>query len=207
MAWAACGKQIPAATAVTLRVRHSARPWPFSRGVEAGRDLPPGQVLKLGVQAGLVVLHGQDVVRVLFGDQELGVLALSMQSVGGDHGPGQVQRGKQRREPGDLIGLAIHLRLGKHGTGLLVCCRQQVDGLPLGAGVPGAAHRLAVHGHRPPLPLAWPGRRLAGCLQPGGQPGPHRGLQRGGIHRFQDLADGRLVRRPEAARQRVIADP
>ena len=92
MAWAACGKAIPAATAVTLRVRHSSRPWPRLAGVEAGRDLPPGQVLELGVQAGLVLLHDQDVVRVLLGDQELGVLTLGVHRVGGDHSPGQVQR-------------------------------------------------------------------------------------------------------------------
>jgi hypothetical protein len=48
-------------------------------GAGAGWDLPPGQVLELGVQAGLVVFDGQDVMRVLFGDQELGVLALGVQ--------------------------------------------------------------------------------------------------------------------------------
>jgi hypothetical protein len=31
----------------------------FVLGVEAGRDLPPGQALQLRVQAGLVVLDGQ----------------------------------------------------------------------------------------------------------------------------------------------------
>jgi hypothetical protein len=39
--------------------------------------------------------------------------------------------------------------------------------------------------------------RLAACLEPGGQPGSHRRLQRGGIHRLQDPADGRLIRRLE----------
>lgn len=53
------------------------------------RDAPPGQVLDLGVQARLVLLHHQDVVRLLFRDKELGVLALGVQRVGGDDAPGQ----------------------------------------------------------------------------------------------------------------------
>ena len=56
------------------------------------RDVPPGQVLDLGVQARLVLLHDQDVMGLLLGDQELGVLALGVQRVGGDDAPGQVQR-------------------------------------------------------------------------------------------------------------------
>ncbi|MGE5134755.1 MAG: hypothetical protein ACM32E_17855 [Gemmatimonadota bacterium] len=67
------------------------------------RDAPPGQVFDLGVRAGLVLLDHQDVMGALAGDQELGVLALSVQRVGGDDAPGQVQRLEQRREPGDLV--------------------------------------------------------------------------------------------------------
>src|SRR5262249_48476624 len=47
----------------------------FLPGVPGDGDLAPGQGFELGVQAGLVVFDGQDVVRVLAGDQELGVLA------------------------------------------------------------------------------------------------------------------------------------
>jgi len=47
-------------------------------------------------------------VRLLFRDKELGVLALGVQRVGGDDVPGQVQRPGQRREPGNLAGLAVH---------------------------------------------------------------------------------------------------
>ena len=72
------------------------------------RDAPPGQVLHLGVQARLVLLHHQDVMGPLAGDKELGVLALGVQRVGGDDVPGQVQRPGQRREPGNLAGLAVH---------------------------------------------------------------------------------------------------
>jgi hypothetical protein len=56
-----------------------------------GRDVAPGQVRDLGVQAGLVLLHDQDVVGLLVADQEPGVLALSVHRVGGDYRPGQVQ--------------------------------------------------------------------------------------------------------------------
>jgi hypothetical protein len=80
MAWAACGKPSPAATAAALRVRCSWRPWPRPAGGPR-RDAPPGQVLDLGVQARLVLLHDQDVVRLLFRDKELGVLALGVQRV------------------------------------------------------------------------------------------------------------------------------
>jgi len=83
---------------------------------------------------------------LLAGDQELGVLALGMQGVRGDHAPGQVQGLQQRGERGDLIGLAVHAGLGEHSADLLVGYRQQVHGLPAGCGMTGAAHCLAVHG-------------------------------------------------------------
>ena len=73
-----------------------------------------------------------------------------MHRVGGDHAPGQVQGLQQRRERGDLIRLAVHASLGEHGTGALIEGSQQVHGLPVTAGMPGAPHRLAIHGHRPP---------------------------------------------------------
>lgn len=44
------------------------------------------------------------------------MLALGVQRIGGDHRPGQVQRRQQRRETGDLVGLAVHFGLGKHGV-------------------------------------------------------------------------------------------
>jgi hypothetical protein len=49
-------------------------------------------------------------------------------------------------------------------------------------------------------------RRPAGP-RPGSQPRPHRGLQRGGIHRLQHPADGGLIRRLEPSAQRVVTDP
>ena len=100
MAWAACGKASPAATVTALRVRCSSRPSPRVVLAGPGRDLPPGQPLELGVQAGLVLFHDEDVVGVLRGDQELGVRALGVQRVRGDDMPGQVQRLQQAQVTG-----------------------------------------------------------------------------------------------------------
>ena len=91
------------------------------------------------------MLDGQDVVRGLFGDQELGVLALGVHRIGGDYASGQVRQLQQRDEPGDLVGLAVHADLAEHRTCLLIGDRQQVHGLAVAAGVPGAPHCLAIH--------------------------------------------------------------
>src|ERR1035441_8352014 len=80
----------------------------------SGGDVLPGQVLDLGIQGGPVLLHDQDVMRLLLLDQEAGVAALGMHRIRRHHAPGQVQGLQQRRELGDLIRLAIHVRLGEH---------------------------------------------------------------------------------------------
>jgi hypothetical protein len=67
-------------------------------------------------------------MRLLVAHQELGMLALGVQSISGDHAPGQVQRRQQRGERGDLVGLAVHAGLTEHGTGFLVSDREQVNG-------------------------------------------------------------------------------
>jgi hypothetical protein len=152
------------------------------------------------------MLDDQDVIGALAGDQELGVITLGMQCVCGDHAPGQVQVFQQRGEPGDLIGLAVHAGLPEDGDGLLVDDRQQVRGLPVAGGVPGAPHRLAVHGQRPPGAPAAPGS-LVSRPQPPGEPGSHRGVERVGVDGFQDPADGGLIRWLEPAGQRITADP
>jgi hypothetical protein len=59
-------------------------------GVTVGvRDGLPGQGGELSVQAGLVLLHGEDPVRTAFG-QVGDVLALAVQGVGGDDHIAQV---------------------------------------------------------------------------------------------------------------------
>jgi hypothetical protein len=70
----------------------------------AVRHLPPvsGRVRRVTRMACAARLYHQDVVRFLIGDDELGVLALGMQGVSGDHASGQVQRFGQRTEPGDV---------------------------------------------------------------------------------------------------------
>jgi len=87
------------------------------------RDVFPGQRGELGVQAGLISLDHQDVVRAHPGDEHLGMLALSMQGIGGYHASGQVRRLQEGAEPGDFIGLAGHVRLRQHCPGLLVDSR------------------------------------------------------------------------------------
>jgi hypothetical protein len=134
------------------------------------RDAPPGQVLHLGVQARLVLLHHQDVMGPLAGDA-----------------PGRVQ---QRREPGDLAGLAVHPDLAGHNTTALIEGGQQVHRLAVGAGVTGAPHRLAVHRDRPPAapPVSC---CLAGGVQPRIQPGPDGGIQPVSVRGFQHAAGAR----------------
>ena len=109
------------------------------------------------------------------------MVALGMHRVRGDDAPGQVQGLQERRELGDLIGLAVHASLAEHGTSLLIEDSQQVHGLPVTAGMTGAPHRLAVNGQRlPPAPaVASP---LASSPQPGGEPGSQSGIERGSIH-------------------------
>ena len=151
------------------------------------------------------MLDDQDVMRLLDGDHELGVLALGVQRIGGDDAPGQLQRLQQRREPGDLVGLAVHRGLGEHDARVLIEGGQQVHRLAVAGGMTGAPHRLAVHGHRPPGTLA-ASCCLAGGLQPRIQPGPDGGIERVRVRRFQDAADGGLIRRLEPPGQRITAD-
>jgi hypothetical protein len=107
----------------------------------------------------LVPLDDDHVGGVLGGDQQLRVLALAVECVGGDHRAGQLQRPQQRRERGDLVALALDGDLAKHGGGVMAHRRQQMH-RRVGV-VAAAAQGLAVHGHgRPQLP--WrrrPGRR------------------------------------------------
>lgn len=77
------------------------------------------QVLAGGEQGRLVGLHGQHVVRAAFLDQVRRGGPLGMQSVGGDHHPGQVQTGQQRREFGNLVGLGRDFTLREYHPGVV----------------------------------------------------------------------------------------
>jgi hypothetical protein len=84
------------------------------------------------VEAALVGLHDQQVGGVLDGDQPVGVLALGMQGIGGDHPPGQVQPVQQGTEPADLVGLAPPRRSGPRHDGWFGPSRPA--GAPAGCG-------------------------------------------------------------------------
>ncbi len=96
------------------------------------RDLRPGQAGELCVQVGLVALHGQNPVGVACGEI-CGVFALAVHRVGGDHRVSQVtDLVEQRREPGDLIGLAVDIGAGKDDAGVLIAGGQDVPGCTAG---------------------------------------------------------------------------
>jgi hypothetical protein len=79
------------------------------------RHVAPGQGGELGVQAGLVALDDQQVVRTAPG-QVFGVGALGVQGVSGDDRIGDVQPVQQRGEHRDLVGLGVHVHLPQHHT-------------------------------------------------------------------------------------------
>jgi hypothetical protein len=157
----------------------------------------PGQSGAAGTQAGLVAFDGQQVVGVLAGHEELGVVALGVQRVGGHHRPGQVECGQQRSEAGDLAGGAGHGALGQHDAGGVVHAGELVEAAAVLAG---AAQGLAVDRDRPPtVPLVGVGAA--------GQPGAEHGCERFGIDAGQDPADRGLLRWTATPGERVAAGP
>jgi len=104
------------------------------------------------------------------------------------------------------LGLAVHAGLGEHRAGLLIGCREQMHSLPVGTGMPGAPHRLAIHGQCPPRSPAVPGL-LMPSPQPPGKPRPDRSIECVSVNGFQDPADSGLIRRLEPAGQRITPDP
>ena len=116
-------------------------------GVVDDGYLAPRQGGELVVQGGLVGLDDQDVGGVLVGDQPVGVLTLGVHGVGGQHPAGQVQALQERLEPGDLVGLGVHVALAEDRAGGVVHRGEQVDLLL--AVVAAAAQGLAVDRDRP----------------------------------------------------------
>ncbi len=100
------------------------------------------------MQGRLVGLDDQQVGGVLVGDQPVGVLTLGVHGVGGQHPAGQVQALQERLEPGDLVGLGVHVALAEDRAGGVVHRGEQVDLLL--AVVAAAAEGLAVDGDRLP---------------------------------------------------------
>jgi hypothetical protein len=128
MAWQAWAKARPLATAVTLRVRRSVRTSPAVTalsGLVSDRDVPPGQGGKLGIQAGLISLDRDQIVRAAPGEVA-GVLTLGVQSVRGDDRVLDVQAVAQRGEHRDFVCLGAHLHLAQHHAMGLVERREQV---------------------------------------------------------------------------------
>jgi hypothetical protein len=116
-------------------------------GAVGERDRTPRQAGQLAAEAGLVGLDDQQVGGVLFGDQSVGMLALSVHGVGGDDLAGQVQVLQERLEPSDLVGLGVHLGLVQDRTAAVVNRREQVH--LRGSVVAAAAQGLVVDRDRP----------------------------------------------------------
>jgi hypothetical protein len=98
----------------------------------------------------------------------------------------------QRRELGDLIGLAGRVDLAKDDPGAVVDRGQQMPRVGYVAGR--TTHGLPIDGHRSPLPGGWFGAHNS--------PVPDRGVQLVTIQPLQRAADGRLARRASTHRQR-----
>src|SRR5215217_3449304 len=172
-------------------------------GAVQHRDAMPGQAGAAVQQRGLVGLDGEQVVRLLDGDQELGRVGVGLQRVGGHDHAGKVQVGQQGLEGGHLTRRAVDLALGEHRAGGVVHRGEQVDLPALGAAGAGAAQRLAVDRHRSSM-LAG----LAGTVALG-KPGADRGGQRLGIHAGERPADRGLGgdRPHPAAGEGIVAGP
>jgi hypothetical protein len=106
----------------------------FVPGLAGDGDLPPGQGGQLGVQAGLVALDGDQVVRAALGDQVLGVSALGVQGIGSHDRPGQVDAVQQRSEQQDLVCLGLDVGLSQDEAVPVIECGQQMP-----AGITGRA--------------------------------------------------------------------
>jgi hypothetical protein len=156
----------------------------------------PGQPLAAVQERGLVGLDGEQVVRLLDGDQEVCSLGVGLERVGGDHRAGQVQALKQRLEAGHLAGGAVDLALGQHPAGGVLHGGQQVDP----AGRRDARRAASCRPPRPPVAAGQDGHGVTAATRgawvgDGGQVGQQvtglGHLQRDGIGK---LGEGRWDR-------------
>lgn len=113
-----------------------------------GRDgnLVPRQGFQSCPQRRLVVLHGEHVVPAA-ADDVLGGATLAVQGIGGDNDVGEVERGEQIRQCGNLVGLRRDLELPNHDPGPVIESCQQVCQMP--GGTAGAAESFAVDSDHP----------------------------------------------------------
>jgi hypothetical protein len=86
----------------------------------------PGQAGELGVQAGLVALDGNEIVRAALAGQVLGVGALSVQCVRRDYRSGQFDAVQQDGEHRDLVRLGLDVGLAQDHAVLVIQGGQQV---------------------------------------------------------------------------------
>jgi hypothetical protein len=158
-------------------------------------DVVPGQAGAAGQQRRLVGLHGEQVVRLLAGHEELGRVGVGVQRVGGHDQAGKVQVGQQGLEGGHLTWGAVDLALGQHRAGGVVHRGQQVD---LPAVAVGTTQRLAVDRDRPST--------LAGAVAVG-KPRADRSGQGLGIETGERAADRGLGGDDPAAGEGIAAGP
>jgi hypothetical protein len=97
---------------MTLIERNSIRPWPTvrSRSPDTWTQGSPGQ---RPPQGRLVALDREQIVGAA-AVQVVGMSALAVQSVRGDHAVAQVSDGVEYRHEGGQLVCADHLDLGKH---------------------------------------------------------------------------------------------
>jgi len=92
------------------------------------------------------MLDDRDVMRLLLGDQPVQVRPHGMESIGGHHRSGQVQRLQELGEVAGLVVLDAHLEVIQQAAAVLGGA-EQVDPGAIRAARPAAG--LAVHGHGP----------------------------------------------------------
>jgi len=95
-------------------------------------DVPPGKPGKLRVQAGLVALDSDQVVRAALAGQVLGMGTPSVQRIGGDYRPGQVNMVQQRGEQRDLVRLGLDVGLAQDHAVLVIEGGQQMPARAIG---------------------------------------------------------------------------
>jgi hypothetical protein len=149
------------------------------------------QCLEIGVEGGLILLDGEQVVGLFVLDEEAGGFALGMQGIGGDNPAVELKRLEQWLDLGDLVGLRRDLALRDGDALALEEGAQEMD--PGAVFAHGTAQALAVDGHG-----------LAGLGQ-AQEPVAQAGIDARHIGALQDAAKSRLRGRLEACGAGIVA--